>query len=247
MQEQRRKAISDIINSYGSAKVSDLAQRFDKSEMTIHRDLDYLEDKGFIRKTHGGAIANSFSENYSYRSVTNLQEKQYIAHKAFELIENHDTIMIDGSTTAIELAKLLKCDKEITVFTHSPLILNELVGASNVTLFSIGSYFAREMMHFVGADVEDKIASYNFSKCFFGVAAVTDKCKLADSLPQLAEIKKRIIESSLISVVLADNSKFGRIAVENFAKVSDVDYLISDSKIPPKYIEKFSELTQLIY
>lgn len=244
----RRKEIADIITEKGMVSVSDLATKFDKSEMTIHRDLTYLEQQGILTKKRGGAVANSYSDdvNYSNRSKSCLKEKQQIANSVYDLIEDGDTIMIDGSTTSIEVAKKLKSGKRITVFTHSPLIIYELKDAKDVVLYSVGSFYSREMVHFVGTDVEEMVSSLNFSKCIFGVSAITNQLTLADPYIQLALVKERMIESSVVSIVVADSTKFGKIAVKNITNIENIDYIVTDSKLTDTYKNELQGKVNLI-
>ncbi|MEG2575781.1 MAG: DeoR/GlpR family DNA-binding transcription regulator, partial [Christensenella sp.] len=227
--------------------VSELAEEFDASEMTIHRDLDFLESKGLLIKKRGGAIASSFSETFQIRSTKNLSQKQYIARKVYELIDEYDILALDGSTTAIEVAKMLRNGKSVTVFTNSILILSELQNVQNVDLYCIGSSYSREMVHFVGADVEEQIKNLNFSKCIFGVAGISADLMMSDAYPQLASIKSKFIASSEIAIAAADGSKFGKLGVKNFAAMDDISYLVTDTGVPCEYKEVLEEQGKLIY
>lgn len=246
-QELRRKSILDSIKSTGAVKVSELAEEFDASEMTIHRDLDFLESKGLLIKKRGGAIASSFSETFQRRSTKNLPQKQYIARKVYDLIDEYDIIMLDGSTTALEVAKLMRNGKNLTVFTNSILVLNELCNVQSVVLYCLGSSYSREMVHFTGADVEERINNLNFSKCIMGVAGISQELMVSDVYPQLASIKAKLIRSSEISIVAADSSKFGKLGVQTFASADDISYFVTDSDVPEDYKNLLEEQNKLIY
>lgn len=235
MKEERIKNIIELVNRKGSVSIADLADRFDTSEMTIHRDLNFLESKGILVKKRGVAVVNSYKDTFADRSVSCLEEKQHIAKKAYELVEDYDTIFLDGSTTAIEISKLLKKGKKITVFTNSIRILNEFVDATDVTLYSLGSYYAREIVHFVGADVEEMIAQLCFSKSFVGVAGIAEDLDIMDPHPLLASIKRKVIHSSAISYVVADYTKFGSYAVQKFEHLDNINYIITDDKVPEPF------------
>lgn len=246
-QELRRRTILDHIKSNGIVRVSELAEKFDASEMTIHRDLDFLESKGLLIKKRGGAIASSFSETFQNRSTKNLPQKQHIAKKVYELIEEHDILALDGSTTSLEVAKLMRNGKSITVFTNSILVLNELCNVQSVDLYCMGSAYSHEMVHFIGADVEEQIGSLNFSKCVFGVAGISQDFMFSDAYPQLASIKAKLILSSETVIVAADGSKFGKLGVQNFAKLEDISYVVTDPGVPGEYKEVLEEQSKIIY
>lgn len=235
MKEQRIKNIMELVNQEGSVSIADLAERFETSEMTIHRDLNLLESRGLLTKKRGVAVVNPYRDTFADRSISCLKEKQHIAKKAYELVEDCDTIFLDGSTTAIEISKLLKKDKKITVFTNSIRILNELVDAVDVTLYSLGSYYAREIVHFVGADVEEKISQLCFSKSFIGVAGISEDLDLMDPHPLLASVKRKVIHSSAISYIVADHTKFGAYAVQKFEHLDNINYVITDEEVPEPF------------
>ena len=247
MRDIRRKQIVDILNDNGSVVIADLASKFDTSEMTIHRDLDYLESKGILTKRRGGAVANNFSETFQNRSTKNLEQKQYIAKKVYDLIEEYDTIMIDGGTTSLEVARLLKNGKNLTVFTTSILTLNILHDAPNISLYCLGSWYAREMVHFVGGDVEQQIENLNFSKCVFGTAGISEDLYVYDPYPQLGAAKRKMMESSSVSILAVDSGKFGKVAVQRFAHTDDFSYIVTDADIPEAYKEQLDKDGKLIY
>lgn len=235
MKEERIKGIVELVNEKGGVSIADLANRFETSEMTIHRDLNFLESRGLLIKKRGVAVVNSYKDTFADRSVSCLEEKQFIARKAFDLVEDYDTIFLDGSTTAIEISKLLKKDKKITVFTNSIRILNEFVDAVNVTLYSLGSYYARDIVHFVGAEVEEKIAQLCFSKSFIGVAGIGEDLDIMDPHPLLASVKRKAIHSSAVSYIVADHTKFGSYAVQKFENLDNVNYIITDDNVPEQF------------
>jgi DeoR/GlpR family transcriptional regulator of sugar metabolism len=142
MQDIRRSKIAEFVKEKGSASISELATMFGMSEITIHRDLEYLNKQGVLRRLRGGAVANPTMEevHYPYRIQSCVEEKNQIAEAIPDLISEGDTILIDGSTTCIEVARKIKNISNITVFTNSPLILNELINTPNIILYCIGGF-----------------------------------------------------------------------------------------------------------
>ena len=242
MQELRRRAIAEIVQNNGSVTISELADRFETSGMTIHRDLDYLQKQGILTKKRGCAVATSFSEMFANRSIANLEKKCEVARKAYDLIEDHDVLAMDGSTTSIELAKLLKTGKNVTVFTNSLYILYELEKSENVELYVLGSYYSHQMVHLIGTDIEARLSELTFSKCFVGAAGVSETLDLYDPYPILASIKAKMIHQSMNAYAVVDSSKFGKYSVQKFCNASDLTMLISDDGVKEPYRSKLAEL-----
>ena len=241
MQELRRRSIAEIIQSSGAVKISELAKHFETSEMTIHRDLDFLQKQGVLQKKRGGAVANSFSEMFSNRSILNLEKKREVAQKAYGLIEEHDVIALDGSTTSIEVAKLIKNGKYVTVFTNSLYVLYELENAENVELYVLGNYYNHQMVHFTGCDIHEQISNLTFSKCFIGAAGISENLDLYEPFPMLASIKIKMIQQSVAAYAVVDSSKFGKYSVQKFCNVSDLAALITNDDVGEPYRSKLLE------
>src|SRR5690606_26419867 len=128
-------AISDAVMAEGSVRIEVLAERFGISLMTVHRDLDELEDRGLLRKSRGIATATSTALVESsdvYRSNKQLSEKETIAMRALEFVEPGQAIMLDDSTTTFHLVPHLHTKTPLTVITNTLTIMNELRGTRGV-------------------------------------------------------------------------------------------------------------------
>ncbi|HHY79808.1 MAG TPA: DeoR/GlpR transcriptional regulator, partial [Thermoanaerobacter sp.] len=122
--EERRLKIAEIISKDKSISVSELSKLFNVSESTIRRDLHVLEEKGFIQRTHGGAILNAgthYEPAFFEKEDVELEAKRKIGKIAASMIEEGDSIILDAGTTTLEIARNLK-NMKLTVVTNSPLI-----------------------------------------------------------------------------------------------------------------------------
>ena len=150
---QRRREIVNLVMARKSVSVENLVAALKVSRMTIHRDLDLLEERGLLRKQRGGATAESsllFESNIHYRLQNENAEKQALAHAARRLIEPGSVIMIDDSTTTLMLAEELASIEFVTVITNSLAVCERLRGRRNVQLILTGGSYNETLQAFYG-------------------------------------------------------------------------------------------------
>jgi len=248
MRDVRRSQIAEIVKRDGHVKVSDLANQFDVSEITIHRDLDYLEEKSVLRRSRGGAIVNREIHEFQYPNRVNsaLKEKNRIANAAARLVKEGDTLILDGSTTNIHIARAIKEIHNITVFTMSHWVMMELINSVDICLYCIGGLYSRETAHFVGSDLEDYIKKLHANKCIIGASAISPEYGITGPYSQLVAIQKNIIESVDEVILAADHTKWGKVSTEKVADINDMNYIIVDSDLDKKYIDLVNDKTNLI-
>src|SRR5438552_18232505 len=119
--EERRQRVLDLISTRGFVALADLAQAIDVSPSTLRRDLDFWHQQGAVRRTHGGAIFVGDASTLpplEERSTRQLEEKRLIAQAAVARLRDGDTILLDGGTTTLEVARLL-VDRPVQVVTNS--------------------------------------------------------------------------------------------------------------------------------
>lgn len=248
MKELRRAKIVDMILEKGSVKIKELSEALGTSAITIYRDLEYLEKQGAIIKLRGGAMANTTPENltYSKRACTSISEKTIIAKKAVELINEGDSVVLDGSTTNIYVAKELSKKKDITVYTTSPTPTNELLNCSDIILYSIGGLYTRELDIYVGSELEEFISKLNVKKAIIGSSAVCAEVGITGPYNHFASIQRKIISVADEVILVADNTKFDRVAIEKVATLDKIDHIVVDSGLDKEYIKKLRRVTDVI-
>jgi len=119
---ERRKRIMRLIQENQSVLVPELSKLFNVTEETIRRDLEKLEAEGLLKRTYGGAVINENSSAdipLNIREITNIESKQAISMKVAEYIEDGDTLLLDSSSTVLQVAKQIKFKKKLTVITNS--------------------------------------------------------------------------------------------------------------------------------
>ena len=143
--EERRQKILQELEEKGRVRVTDLSKSLNCSEVTIRSDIKAMQEEGLLKRIHGGAIRleSVLARKYNVESIyRNADRKEDIARKAYEYIEDGDTIIIDDASTSFYLALHIKShpEKRIAVVTNSLLTGNELAGVSHVELYMIGGY-----------------------------------------------------------------------------------------------------------
>ena len=241
---ERRSEILRLVRRDGSVKVGELSALFEVTEETIRRDITKLDQEGQVKKTYGGAVLlDSLSEDVSYvdRERSNIMEKRRIAQLAQQFIDHGDTIFIDASTTALEMAKAIDRKKEVTIITNSVLAINQLTHYENIHVIGIGGTLNPKNLSMEGPVAIQCIDYYNADKLFFSVKGITKEKGLMDSKEVSVEIKKHMMENSKQVFLLADTTKFGQSALFGYLPMHHVDALITDYEMDKSWKAYFEK------
>ncbi|MBQ3541655.1 MAG: DeoR/GlpR transcriptional regulator [Oscillospiraceae bacterium] len=203
------------------------------SLMTIHRDLDVLEQMGVIVKVRGGArsVRHTGDPGYEERLRENNAAKAAIADKALSLIPSHSTVFLDASTTTLMLARKLP-DMDVNVFTNAPNIALELCRLLNPSITLCCGTINRKNMAISGQITLDMLENINIDLAFIGVSGCSVEAGFTCGTERDMLVKRKIIQKARTSVILCDRAKFTRLMPYTFARFSDVDYVISDGAVP---------------
>jgi DeoR family transcriptional regulator of aga operon len=235
---ERRDSIIQIIQKNGKVRVDTLSDKFDVSSVTIRNDLDFLEKKGIVHRTHGGALLRkSVYEDPSLEEKQQLyrKEKQRIGEKAVELIKNGDSILLDSGTTAMEVAQRLNGKKNLTIMTNAINLALKLGSMESMSVMLTGGLLRKESFSLVGPEAEATISNYYFDKLFLGVDGLDIKFGLTTPNPMEAQLNRIMVERAQQVIAVTDSSKFGR---HSFSYICDVDVistLITDTNISVEF------------
>jgi DeoR/GlpR family transcriptional regulator of sugar metabolism len=228
---ERRRLIISILQEKNSVLVPELSKEFNVTEETIRRDLEKLEKEGILKRTYGGAVLNESTNvdlPLNIREVTNKAGKEAIGAKAAEYIEDGDTILLDSSSTALQVASKIKNKKKITVITNSIKIVLELSDAKDCRVISTGGALRENAMSFVGHMAEQSIKNYNVDKAIISCKGV-DKIKhITESNEMEAEVKKMMIKSADKVFLVVDHAKFDKVAFIKMLNLDAVDMIFTD-------------------
>jgi DeoR/GlpR family transcriptional regulator of sugar metabolism len=244
-QQERMRAIRDLIKQRGRVTVEDLSAHFSLSSVTIRKDLSELERTGEIVRTHGGAIAaeeNSSGMAFYTRLKEKHAEKQSIARKAADMVADGEVIFIDASTTVYEMCSQLAGRHALTVITISLSSAYWLATNSDATIVVVGGNLKRESFGLIGGSMEDAIREWNIGKAFMGCWGLTIGEGLTDTPKELVVQKRMIAKYAREVVALADSSKWGNVSLESFCRLEDVKTVISDAKAPQALVDRIREM-----
>lgn len=235
---ERRRETMNILQKQKSVWVSDLSKRFGVTEETIRRDLEKLEREGLIKRTYGGAVLNEnigIDLPFNVREITNIGAKQKIASKVAGLIEDGDTLMLDSSSTVLQLAKHIRQKSNITVITNSVSMLLELSNGENIRVISTGGDLRRSSLSFVGSLAERAIENYYVDKAIISCKAIHMANGILESNELEAHIKKLMVERAQKAYLLLDSTKFGKMSFVNITGFENIDGIFTEAKLSEEW------------
>lgn len=205
----------------------------DVSVMTIHRDLDVLEQGGSIVKVRGGArsVHHAGDPGYDVRLQENNSGKIAIAQKALTLIQQGSTVFLDASTTNLVLARCLP-DINLNVITTGPNIAIELCRLHNPNITLCCGTVNHKNMALSGPHTLEMLENINIDLALIGVSGCSAEAGFTCGTESDMVVKRMVIQKARTSVMMCGREKFSRLMPYTFARFADVDYLISDSKVP---------------
>lgn len=229
LNDLRRSEIEKIIYEKEKINVLDLADHFNVSAETIRSDFTFLESKGILYRTHGGATlrGSNIDMPMDIRNQENISLKKKIAEEAIKLIRNDMIIYMDPSSTALYLGKLLRLRKNITIVTNS-IDLANLLRDSHHKIYLLGGEFVKEGKRTVGEFTTKMIECMYFDLCIFGMDGCKDIDGPANMIGDEVLMNQLILKRSKKAILLSDESKFDRYAHFQYAKFTDFDTLITN-------------------
>ena len=237
--EERQQLIVDRARKAGRVDVTALAEQFDVTAETIRRDLTALERQGLLRRVHGGAIPVErlgFEPALATRDAAASGEKDRIAKAALAELPNEGAILLDAGTTTARLAEALPVDRELTVVTNALPIAITLATRPNITVHLLGGRVRGRTMATVDAWAARLLADTFVDVAFMGANGISVERGLTTPDVAEAEVKRAMIASARRTVVLADHTKVGVDHFARFGAISDVDVLVTDSRIDAELV-----------
>ncbi|MDQ0255940.1 DeoR/GlpR family transcriptional regulator of sugar metabolism [Evansella vedderi] len=245
---ERYEAILEELDKMKIVKVSELSKYLGVTEKTIRVDLETLEKRGLLSRIHGGAVLPEqgsrifpIDERQSMRG----EEKLQIAREAFKLIEPGETILLDGGSTIRALASFLG-EFPVTVITNDLKIASELLNKEKVQLMVLGGSRIGTSSSLYGAEASEMLKRIRVNRLFFGTTGVSLEHGLTVLNSIHADWKRQIINCADHVSLLADSSKFEKVALIQFATIHEVDEIITDKNIPEDIKVKLEELDKSI-
>ena len=243
---QRRERIQEYLAVSQIVRTADLMNLLETSEATVRRDLEWLEQKGILERTHGGAILSQrviFEQEYQQRAQHLPEEKKLIGELAASLIEEGDIVFINSGTTATQVLQHIRSDSRITVFTNNVSAVMEL-GDPGFHYYLTGGEFQSRSNSLAGRFALDNLNMVFANKVILGVDGFSLKHGCTVPTNAEAEVVRKMIERTKGQViVVTDHSKWGVVSNFPVAGIAEIDVFVTDegfSKEAMKDLEEYS-------
>jgi DeoR/GlpR family transcriptional regulator of sugar metabolism len=241
--EERRSKILEYINKNNRADVNELAAFHTVTEATIRRDLVLLERQGRVYRAHGGALRREQlsvwqTTRLQDRMVMQLEEKTRIAQFVTQLVHDGESLMIDGGSTTMLVARRLCEKKNLLVVTNAPDIGETMIEVNDNKVILTGGELLRETKGLIGSAAELSLKQYRTDKAIIGVSGIIVDEGCFAAIPQEAEIKRLMSSNSGETILVSDSSKIGTRALCFFCDFTHVDKLVTDKAISKAALEE---------
>ena len=240
---QRQKRIVSLTETAGEITIKELALKLGVSEMTIHRDLDMLQEERYVYKKRGAVV---FIES-SDRDKSNFyaEEKRAIGRKAATLIPDGASIIFDNSTTALECARFMNPEGKYTFYTTNLETAKILTSFPKSILYCSGGYYFPDSRGFVGSQAEAFMASVKADVCFIGASGIMPD-GITTPYPMHTPLQKAILPSAKTKILVCDHSKFGKRAMEKICELNDIDTIVTDDGLADDIYDEYSKYVKII-
>ena len=230
--EQRRNRILEFVRARGFASLTELVEELKVSESTIRRDLDSLEESGAAKRTHGGVFyagASPKLPHFEQRQPAQWDKKKAIAERTASLIEDGDTVLLDGGSTTYEVARYL-LGRPLQIVTNSLPVANLFASNADTDLVLVGGYVYPRTGVSLGPYGNEMLSQLNVRRTILSVAGATDEGFYNSNL-LLVETERAMMKAADEVVVVADSTKFGHRSLARLCPLDAADYLVVDDGI----------------
>jgi len=231
--EERQKRIEGHLLRMEFASLEELSELVDASISTVRRDLDMLEGKGAVRRTHGGArLANPKSDEFAFsaRDTHQLAEKEAIGQACAELIHPNQTVIIDAGTTCYHVARYLET-KTPQVFTNSLPVANLFAAANRLEVVVSGGVIYPRLGVLVGPLAVEAFSKIRADAAIMSCGGITRE-GITNSHGLLIEIQRAMIQAARKVIFCIDSTKFGRQSITKLCDLATIDAVVTDKAAP---------------
>jgi DeoR/GlpR family transcriptional regulator of sugar metabolism len=239
--EERRSQLLELVRTRGFASLPELAEQLNVSESTVRRDLDFLEEAGSARRTHGGVFyvgPSPMLPEFEERQPAQWDKKRAIAAEAAKLVEEGDTLLLDGGSTTYEVARLL-VGRRLQIVTNSLPVANLFAANKNHDLVLVGGYVYPRTGVMLGPYAIQMLEQVNVRRTIMSVAGLNERGFFNSNL-LLVEAERAMMRAAEEVIVVADSTKFGHHSLSHLCPLGDVQRVVVDSEITPEWQTKLT-------
>ena len=242
--EERRQHILLLIQKHGRVLVDELSNQLGLSKITIRKDLDYLQSKDLVVRTHGGALpaqAGALSDpTIQEKEVLHHDEKVRIAKAAAAMISEGQCIILDSGTTTTEIARAILSFRHLTVITNALNIAVDLA-RSDFDIILIGGILRKNSLSAVGPLAEDVLKEMHADIVFLGVDGFDIKVGLTTPNVLEARVNRAMVKAAVKVVAVCDSSKFNRKSLSLIVGTAAIHHVITDSNLPDEDVKSIQD------
>jgi len=235
----RQETILDLLRTHGAVEVDDLAARFNLTTQTIRHDLRGLDERGLLRRTHGGArrVDSVTTREYADRRTHLGAEKRAIGMRAAALIPDNCSITLNIGTTTEQVAQALSGHRNLMIMSNNINIINQFMGTTDKKVVMVGGAVRQSDGAVVGQDAVEFISRYKVDYAVIGASALDADGAVLDYDVREVSVARAILRNSRTRILVCDASKFDTSAPVRICDIADLDYFVTDRPPPAPFAE----------
>ncbi|MBK8027475.1 MAG: DeoR/GlpR transcriptional regulator [Chloroflexi bacterium] len=248
LMNERRDQIVNILSERERVTVNELSEMLNVSSVTVRGDLNFLAEEGRVVRVHGGAALAKPSMRhemtFAARQRQRAAQKHAVAKLAATLVRPVDSILLDSSTTALAVAQAIKASpaiSNVTVLTTGLWTAVAIMDSPNIHTIVAGGSLGSSSGSISGPITREMLGKYNINKAFVGALGLTLEDGLSGNDPLEIEIRQFMVESAREVIAVVDGSKFGHTGLASYARLDQLDYVVTEDSAPPEMIEALRE------
>jgi DeoR/GlpR family transcriptional regulator of sugar metabolism len=228
--EERRRAILTRLERDGKVVASELVEALGVSDDTVRRDLRELAAGGLVQRVHGGALPPApAAATFAQRLERLTEAKAHLAEAALPLLDGASVLLLDGGTTALELARRLPAERDWTVLTNSPPVAVALAAHPRAEVILIGGRLLKRDQVAVGAAALDALRHLRADACVLGICGLHPEVGVTATHHDDAEVKRAMVDAAAEVLALATTDKLHTAGPWVVAPLADVTHLVTDA------------------
>ena len=240
--EERRSRLLEMVRIRGFAALTDLTRELEVSESTVRRDLEFLEETGDAKRTHGGAFYTGIAPklpHFDLRQEAQWDKKRAIAARAVELVDDGDTVLLDGGSTTYEVARLL-VGRRLQIVTNSLPVANLFASNANHDLVIVGGFVYPRTGVALGPYANEMLERLSVRRTILSVSGINERGFFNNNL-LLVETERAMMRAADEVIVVADSTKFGCQSLALLCTLDQIHHLVVDDEISNEWRRKVAD------